>query len=226
AFQIVRDGLDADLHGAGRLRAVEILEGKKQRAGALDDLLHRGECRLIHAALVARQADDARHPRQPCPDLGAPENFIGVAAVGGGPHVGNVEGRGYCNSPRMTKAAGPRCSPSPSCRRLTSSTPNASSCGSTRGGQILPSWQLPSISTRFRRQSRDFVRCDSSFRAATRRPRRAHFRSAATPWLSSHGTGSGGFFWSRCANTRTWCSAAYVSTKSLPRCSQSGLDAH
>src|SRR5262249_7667641 len=38
------------------------------------------------------------------------------------------------------------------------------------GGQILPSWQLPSISTRFRRHSRDFVRCDSSFRAATRRP--------------------------------------------------------
>src|SRR5262249_13862994 len=43
---------------------------EKQRAGALDDLLHRGECRLTHAALVARQADDARQPRQPCPDLG------------------------------------------------------------------------------------------------------------------------------------------------------------
>src|SRR5262249_17326195 len=55
---------------------------------------------------------------------------------------------------------------------------------------------------------------------------RAHSRSAATPWLCLHGTGSGGFFWSLCANTRTWCSAAYVSTKSLLRCSPSEPDAH
>src|SRR5437764_12388773 len=57
ALEIVRDRLHPDLHRARRLGGVEVLEREEQRARALDDLLHRRVRRLVHSALVRRQAD-------------------------------------------------------------------------------------------------------------------------------------------------------------------------
>ena len=50
-----------------------------------------------------------------------------------------------CSSPRMMRAAGPAYLPSPGRRRSISSTPEASSSGSTKANRILRRWRLPSI---------------------------------------------------------------------------------
>ena len=60
--------------------------------------------------------------------------------------------RSRCNSPRTMRAAGRACLPSPGRRRPISSTPDASSSGSTKANRILRRWRLPSISTSCRRR--------------------------------------------------------------------------
>ncbi len=86
------DGFDADLDAAGGFGGVEVTEFEEEGAGGFDDFLSGGVGGLVHAAFVAGEADDAGDPRAAGGDFGAPEDFIGVAAVGGGPDVGDVEG--------------------------------------------------------------------------------------------------------------------------------------
>src|SRR3989442_3895011 len=93
ALQIMGDRLHPDLHRAGRLGGVEILEREEQRARALDDLLHRRVRRLVHSALVGRQPDHAGDPRAAGGHLGPPQDLVGVAGVGRLPDVVDVEGR-------------------------------------------------------------------------------------------------------------------------------------
>ena len=50
-----------------------------------------------------------------------------------------------CSSPRIMRAAGRACLPSPRRRRPISSTPEASSSGSTRASWMPRRWRLPSI---------------------------------------------------------------------------------
>src|SRR5437762_4269578 len=63
ALEVMGDRLHPDLHRAGRLGGVEVLEREEEGARALDDLLHRGVGRLVHAAFVGGQPDHARDPR-------------------------------------------------------------------------------------------------------------------------------------------------------------------
>src|SRR5688572_6268661 len=90
-FQVVGDGLDADLHRARGLGGVEILEREKKCSRSLHDLLHRRVGRLIHAAFITRQAHHAGNPRHPRSELGRPQDLVGVGAVRGRPDVGDVE---------------------------------------------------------------------------------------------------------------------------------------
>src|SRR6266853_506411 len=91
--QIVNDGFDTNLDAAGRLRGVEISEFKEKSSSGFDDFLRGRIGWLIHAAFIARQAEDARNPREAGGELCPPQDFVRVTAVGGSPHVGDIERR-------------------------------------------------------------------------------------------------------------------------------------
>src|ERR1700730_15781915 len=89
----MNDGFDANLDAAGRFRGIEIAEFKKESSSSFNDFLRRRISWLVHPALVTRQAQNARNPREPGGKLCSPKDFIRVAAVRGSPYVGNIERR-------------------------------------------------------------------------------------------------------------------------------------
>ena len=88
----MNDGFDADLDAASGLGGIEIAKFEKERAAGFDDFLRGGVSGLVHAALVAGEANDTSDPGTARGEFGAPHDFVGVAAVRGSPDVGDVEG--------------------------------------------------------------------------------------------------------------------------------------
>src|SRR6266853_3818237 len=89
--QIVNDSFDTNFDAAGRLRGIEITEFEKKSSSGFDDFLRGRIGWLIHAAFIARQAEDARNPWEAGGELCPPQDFVRVTAVGGSPHVGDIE---------------------------------------------------------------------------------------------------------------------------------------
>src|SRR5438445_608087 len=97
----MHDSLHPDRDTPGGLSGIEIPKLKVECPRGFDNLLDWCIGRLVHTALIAGEMDDARRPRTAGADLGTPEHFVGVAAVGRWPDVRNIEGTTDAASPDL-----------------------------------------------------------------------------------------------------------------------------
>jgi hypothetical protein len=74
-------GFDADFYAASGFGGVEIAELKEEGARGFDNFLRGSVCGLVHTAFVAGKPYNTSNPRAASRELGAPHDFIGVAAV-------------------------------------------------------------------------------------------------------------------------------------------------
>ena len=88
---VMRNRFHADFYATSGLRGIQISKLEKECSGRFHNPLRWRVRRLIHAAFVAGKPQHARCPRTPRRNFGSPHNLICVAAVGGRPHIRNIE---------------------------------------------------------------------------------------------------------------------------------------